>query len=326
MKTVVLTVQAAFTARVLLQTEVLPELLRRGLKVVVLTSDPPLVRAYLDGRGFGGVAVEPIDHAAYARGEGRLLPALLRQARNIALPVTTLRDIGRMQWEDARRSGSFRILATTAAVLGLAGLMRRSLRLRRAVARLENRLDAPLAHEAFFARHDPAVVVTTSLGNFDHDRYLMREAKRRGARVAVYVLQWDNPTVRGQGCDLADLCIAWSEVMREELTGLHGLPAARIAVGGVPHYDYYRETAAPLPDRAALAALLGCDPRKRLILLATKSPNTFLNPDLAEGICRAIEDGRLPGDCPGGPPAPHLPPKKIEGESASRPSWPHGRR
>ena len=117
------------------------------------------------------------------------------------------------------------------------------------VVGLENILDAPRGHDLFFRKYQPDAVVVTSLGTFDEDRYLMREAERNGCRIISYVLSWDNTTVRGLGIGLSDKAIVWSNVMRDELIRLHKISAEKIIVCGVPHYDYYINEAVKIPTK-----------------------------------------------------------------------------
>ena len=298
MPTIALVVQQGFGARVLLQTEVLSTLVKAGARLVVLTSDAPTVGRYLRGRGLNDVAVEELDVEGYRRRPQGVLRYILRLARAYGVSTRTVDDTFRMQWKDTWRARSLGGLSLLVAIWLLTRAMRLSGSVMRAVVALENRLDAPDVHGAFFGEYRPDAVVVTSMGTFDEDRYVIREAKRHGARVVSYVLSWDNTTVRGLGVNLADRIIVWSEVMKEELVKLHRISPRRVAVDGVPHYDYYVTGKADADDRAELTRRFDVDPSKRLLLLGTKSPNTFLyNADVAEAICAAIREGRLPGDC-----------------------------
>ena len=96
------------------------------------------------------------------------------------------------------------------------------------VVGLENILDAPRGHDSFFRKYQPDGVVVTSLGTFDEDRYLMREAERNGCTIISYVLSWDNTTVRGLGIGLSDKIVVWSDVMRDELIRSHKISADKI--------------------------------------------------------------------------------------------------
>jgi len=298
MKTIVLVIQQGFSARILLQTEVLNTLLESGARVVVLTSDPATMERYLQSRGLSQVLVEQLDIARYQEQQKGRLGHLFRQVRRYAVNVKTVDDIFDMDWKDARARGNPRGLLVLALGWLVAQLMRSNALMMKTVVNLENRLDAPQVHDAFFEKYRPDVVVLTSMGVFDYDHYVIREAKRHGVRVISYVLSWDNTSVRGLGVNLSDQIIVWSDVMKDELVELHRIPAEMIAVAGVPHYDFYVNGQAHIMGKDELAKEFGFDPTRRLLFLGTKSPNAFLyNADIARVICEAIRDGRLPEDC-----------------------------
>jgi len=295
--TIVLVVQQGFGARVLLQTEVLPTLIKAGARVVVLSSDKSTTKRYLCARGID-IEVEEIASAEYQLQASAPIARALQLCRSYGLRSQTVDDHFKMQWKDALRLQSVRGMMFLGIVWVITRLMRRSRFVMKVVVGLENTLDCPRVHDSFFRKYRPDVLVVTSLGTFDEDRYLMREAKRNDCRVISYVLSWDNTTVRGLGIGLSDKVIVWSNVMKDELIRLHKISAEKITVCGVPHYDYYINEAVKIPTKEKLLKLFNLIPGQRLLLLATKSPNTFLyNPDIALEICHAIKDGRLPRDC-----------------------------
>jgi hypothetical protein len=296
--TVVLAIQQGFFARLMLQTEVLDTLLDSGVRVVVLTTDVPTVEEYLHNRGLSQIAVEQLPSDVYlAQARGRL-KGLLRRLRSYGVRTKTVDLNFEMDWKDALSARSLPMLGVLATTWLVSRLMRASGFAMRSAVGLENRLDTPNAMGVFFRRYRPRAIVVSSPGFFGNDCYLIREANRAGVRAISYVQSWDNTTVRGLGVNLADQHIVWSEVMKDELVTLHKIPKETVAVDGVPHYDFYVNRLAGNNDKEWLAAEFGFDPQKRLLLLGTKSPNTFLyNADVAEAICEAILDGRLPEDC-----------------------------
>lgn len=296
--TVALAIQQGFSARILLQTELLGTLLSAGARVVVLTSDAPAVRGYLEKRGLGQIPVEPMRLEGYAGSSAGRVSFLFRQFRSFAAADRTVDGILGMQWKDALGRRRPSEIAYLILITIVSRVMRVSAVAMKGMVWLENLLDAPDVHGEFFKKYRPDAVVLTSIGVFDDDRYVMREAKAHGARVVSYVLSWDNTTVRGLGTNLSDRVIVWSDVMKEELVRLHRIPPEKIFVDGVPHYDSYGGNGSGLMGKNELGNLFGLDPSKRILFVATKSPNTFLyNADVAGFLCDAIEDGRLPGDC-----------------------------
>ena len=298
MLTVALLLQQEVSTRVLLQTEVLDTLLAGKVRLVILTSDAEALRLYLRNRGFSQVPVEQVDVECYRAHAAGRFGAVLRMMRSFAVDGRTSDDIFAMQWKDARRRAKLVALSLLAFTKALSYLMRWSAVAMKFFVELENRVDAPSAHSEFFEKYRPAALVVTSLGTFNYDHYVMREARRHGVKVISYVLSWDNPTVRGLGTNLSSLVIAWSEIMKEELATLHRIPAEKIVIAGVPHYDYYVNGKRPILSKKELGELFGIDPQKHFLFLGTKSPNGYLyNVDIAQVICRAIIEGRLHRDC-----------------------------
>ncbi len=297
-KTIVLIVQQGFSARVLIQSDVLAELAAADCRLVVLTTDADAIRTYLDHRGMPHVAVEAMDTRAYERIHRSWANRVFRLIRAYALRVNTVDVNFEMRWKDLWIQRRILNLVQIFVIRFISELMRRSLDVAKAIVGLENRLFCPRAHDAFFRQYRPDIAVLTSMGTFDYDALLMREARRHHCGIVSYILSWDNTTVRGLGVNLNDSIIAWSQPMVEELTRLHRIPTDMITIGGVPHYDHYRKSSDRLQDRETLSGRIGFDPRKRIIFLCATSPNIYLcNTDVAELICRAIDDGRISDGC-----------------------------
>lgn len=298
MSTIAIAIQQGYGARVLLQTEVLDTLLDAGVDVVVLTSDPDAIRRYLDGRGLSDITVEQLDTRSYAkRGQGRRR-YLFRQLRAYGTRTRTVDDTFEMELKDTWRGRRPGGLTALLFVWLLTRLMRWNAAFMKWVVALENRWDSPRVHDEFFETYRPDALVLTSLGTFDYDHYVIREAHRHGVQVITYVQSWDNTSVQGLGVNLTDQVIVWSQVMRNELVKLHRLPSEKVAVEGVPHFDFYVNGKVEIETRGWLGKEFGFDPDKRIIMFAPRSPNTSLdNVDVARIICEAIRHGRLAGDC-----------------------------
>ncbi|MFH2004393.1 MAG: CDP-glycerol glycerophosphotransferase family protein [Bacteroidota bacterium] len=298
MSTIALIIQQGFGARILLQTEVIDTLVASGARVVVFTSDEIAVKRYLIGRGLPDVIVEKLAISGY-RKKGRFnLRGLFKSARSYALKCKTTDDIFEMAVKDAwTHRNAFQIVHLAASRL-ISRLMQADQRIMKAVVALENRFFSPRLNDRLFIRYQPDVAVFTSLGTFDDDQYIMREARRHNAKIVSYVLSWDNTTVRGLGVNLSDHIVVWSDIMKKELEHLHRIPGKKIFVGGVPHYDFYVKEGANELSKTALADLMGFNPDKKILFLATKSPNGYLyNADIADIICKSICNEELPEEC-----------------------------
>lgn len=298
-RTIALVVDQGFAARYLLRTEVLPALLRAGARVVIVSpnADEPYFREEFEKPG---VTLEQFDGSAYDALSRRRLHRLVRNVRwyvmNAAMDLHTV-DLryGLYRKNRPRRT----VLERTANALfdALVGALRRSRPLRRAWTRAEERLLRPRVHEALFRRLGVDTVVVTSLGVLGHDHYVMRDARGAGARVASVILSWDNTSTKGMPGATADRVVAWTERMRDELIGYTDVPAERIDVAGIAHFDIHTHRRG-LWSRAELFERLGLDPGRRLLLFAPRSPNKYpWNPDLVELLGRAVADETFPVPC-----------------------------
>ncbi len=126
------------------------------------------------------------------------------------------------------------------------------------------------------------------MGFFDFDQYLMREAKRHGAKIISLILSWDNTTTRGMGGAFADHVIAWTDLMKTELVQLHDIKPKNVFVGGVAHFDHYFREDSVYPRKQFLAKF-GLSEHRKIIFFATKSPTGFpWNPDVVEILADAV--------------------------------------
>ncbi len=293
---IVIAVHNGFSVRYMLQTDIFRELKRSGAELVILCqSDRELLRTYF---GAPGVAVESIP-AEIGQGfiKRNRLQRVLSAIRFFVLAgnVRTPESVYRAEALDARGRGGIKTYLVRAFLRGAILLARRSWLIRRAMLFLDSLL-MPREYVDFLERVKPDLVVTTSLGTFNYDQYVMRAARRRGVPVLSVILSWDNTTTLGYPAAHVDHVIAWTEIMRRELVEYNDIPLSKISVGGVAHFDgYFRDDAGY--DRAEVLKNLGCDPAKRTILVITRSPKNYaMNPNLAVILAKAIEEGGLPAD------------------------------
>jgi hypothetical protein len=294
---IALAVHQGFSIRYLMQTEILRTLKQAGCKLVVLAQDDPEYLASRFGEEKLRYVTVPWSVGRQFANRSRLERALnfirhythrgfIRVSEHhywIAVRDGRLFERGPVWW---LRHALFR-----AAILAA----RRVHALRRLMLWGLGRY-VPQEHIDTLKALKPDLIVTTSLGTFDYDQYVMRAADRLGIPVVSVVLSWDNTTCRGYPGAQPWHVIAWTEEMRRELIEHNDVPPEQISVCGIAHFDpYFRPD--PDYDRAAFMTALGLDPAKRTVLVATKSPNTYAyNPNLAAILGRAVADGRLPAD------------------------------
>lgn len=296
--TVMLACLNGFSVRYLLRSDVLRGLKEAGAQCVVLfggADDPAFIREFADDQ----VVVRKLRNEAYRDYEKRR--PWLRFLKNIK------RFSLNGRYDTATLDNSFNVYARTAR--GLAqhlyvalqrvciAALRRAGWLRRAIVAAECRWAAPAIHDDVFREFRPDVLVVTTLGYLDYDNYLMREARRHGARIVSVILSWDNPSSKGVGGAWADHVITWTDVMKKEIVEYHDYPPARVSVGGVAHFDDYARPERLL-SRDEFLREFDLDPDRRTIFFAAKTPSHYpWNPEIIEIIAQAIEAGRFSRPC-----------------------------
>ena len=167
---------------------------------------------------------------------------------------------------------------------------RNSSLLRKLVLWIEHKFFTPDVHSDVFEKYRPDLLVVSSLGTFDYDQFLMREARSRGIPSVSVVLSWDNTTTRGMPGAVPDHVVAWTGEMKKELINQNDIPPQKIFVGGIAHFDHYYKEGTFLTKKE-LCKRLGLDKDKKILFFVTKSPNGYAwNAEIAEMILRSIND------------------------------------
>ncbi|MCJ7565029.1 MAG: hypothetical protein MUP52_10635 [Candidatus Aminicenantes bacterium] len=276
-KTVFIAVNMGFSARYLLRTDILHRLLEKRTRVVILTpnAEEPYFREEFEKQG---AYVEKYefekcrDYYTSSR-----IQRFFRTVRWHTLPGISKESILYARFKvfkkESRKTG-WKGRIQYYFVAFVRALLLRSVFLRKAFLEMECHLFTGHLHRKLFERYQPSLLVTTSLGYFDYDQYLMREAKRHGVKVAAIILSWDNSSSKGLPAAKTDRVIAWSDFMKAELMKYYEVPPKQIFVGGIAHFDPYFHPEALL-SREALFAKYGMDPRRKLIFFGTRSPNKY---------------------------------------------------
>jgi hypothetical protein len=297
-KCILLAVHQGFQARYLLRTDVLRGLKKRFERVVILTpnADEEYFRREFQK---DNVTVEFFDlekcEQYLKKSKGQRFFILLRSfVLNGKWGIQTVDDHYQLYLRENPPKNSqekWRIRFLHILVKS----HRASKTLRRFSLALENRIFRPEIHRAIFTKYKPDIVVTTSLGNIGggFDLFIMREAKKHGAKIVAIILSWDNTTGKGLGGVIPDHTIAWTEIMKEELIRYHDFPPEKISIGGIAHFDIYHQKEHILP-KETLFQTLRLEPAKKLIFFATKSPTSYpWNADIVRIIAEAIGRGDI---------------------------------
>ena len=130
-----------------------------------------------------------------------------------------------------------------------------------------------------------------------HDNFIMREARSCGIKVLSVILSWDNTSTKGMEGAVSDSYVVWTETMKEEITSFFDVSRDKIFVSGSVIFDSYYRNHNPW-NYNRLCTKYGLDPKRKLIVVGTKSPSSYpYNPDVVEIIAKAIADDLLCFPC-----------------------------
>jgi len=173
-------------------------------------------------------------------------------------------------------------------------LMRRSRPLRRAVIRAQNRY-TPNIYADLFEKYRPGLVVGRTPG-WRTDRYILREAARRGVRTAAVTVGWDNPSSYAMSGAPVDYITCWSEIQKEEYVLGSDWDPKRVFIGGIPAYDGYFRREWLIP-RDEYFRLHGLDPNRKLLSYACSFETLHPNFPNMKAIADLVHNGQLAEPC-----------------------------
>ncbi len=285
-KSIGIVIEQGFGARIFLQTRILESLTKSGLNPVILTTGPQSIRKYLDNKGMQNIQVHEFKTEEYKELRNSFFYNLFKYIRLFALKTRTSRDFLKIERKDAFANNNINRKIFFILISGMVQLAKLHPVFMYWIIKLENTIFRTNSNYDFFKSHNPIALVTSSIGTFDHDAFILREAKLHNIPTISYVLSWDNTSVRGYGVNLSDKILSWSKVMQDELINLHNIDKSIITTVGVPHYDAYQDT---LWSKEELYSSMDIPLDKKLIFFGTKSPNTFkANMDIASTITKWI--------------------------------------
>jgi hypothetical protein len=275
-----------------LQSDVVTKLLDAGVEVVVLTDDD-LIEQVQTRFGRPGLIVEGLRLAELRKYEATVRPTMqwwlhfLRRAgasNRINLEAV---DGFICQVEDEahpRRKKLFPFMRTFVYV------MRRSVVLRRMVLRAQNRFIPDVYHD-LFENYQPDLVVAATPG-WRLDRYLLREAAKRGVTTATVIVGWDNSSSYSLPGAPVDWATCWSDIQKKEMVWGSDWSPDRVNIGGIPSYDGYIRGTWLLP-KDEYFALHNLDPNRKLISYASSFVSFSPDTQNVEALARLVSEDQL---------------------------------
>ena len=277
-KTIFLLIHQQFTTRYLLQTDIFKRLKEFGHRIVIITPN-----AADEGfcRDFGGkdIFIEQFEYEKIEAVRKKRVYQYFLKTRRFTLPWNL--DISTLKLKEKFLRQGLNGQSITKKLFQLlplltAKILRRSRLLRDAFVRMESILLLGNFHQKLFEKYNPDLLVLNDLGTIDISNFIMREARSCGVPIVSVILSWDNLTAKGIGVVKPDYAIAWNANMRFELENYHEIPAKRIYIGGIAHFDrYFREENPHTRTVENFKNELGISENKRILFFGTASPSWF---------------------------------------------------
>jgi hypothetical protein len=279
-----------------LQSDIVPCLLDAGVEVVVLTEDNTR-QAIAERFARPGLTVEGLRLDQVAQYTRRVSPTVqrwldfLRRAGaagkiNLAVVDAYIQQV--KSEAHARRRQLFPLMESVAR------LMRRAYPLRRALVNYQGRY-TPDIYADLLDKYQPALVIAGSPG-FRQDRFILREAAKRGITTAAAIISWDSSSSYGLPGAKVDWITCWSEIQKSELVGGADWRPERVNVSGMPPYDSYTRGDWLMP-RDEYFRLHGLDPGRRLLSYASSFVSWSPNIQNVEALADLVVSDQLSAPC-----------------------------
>jgi hypothetical protein len=278
-----------------LQSDLIPTLLAAGVEIVVLTDDDTkdkiASRFARQGLTFEGLRLKQANQFATTF-QPRLqwLLAYLRRVGGSKRINTEAMDSH--IWEVwAENSWKFRLGIWIPSALVIL-LLRNFAWARKLLVRMQNRFTpTPGLYTDLFDKYHPDMVIASTPG-WRLDRYLLREAARRGVRTATVIVGWDNSSSYNiPGADV-QWATCWSRLQKDELVYGSDWNPAHVHIGGIPSYDGYFHKQWLMP-RDEYFKLHGLDPNRKLISYASSFVHFAPNFPNIEALAKLVSSDSL---------------------------------
>ena len=173
-------------------------------------------------------------------------------------------------------------------------ILRKNRAARQLLARAQQRY-TPSIYADLFERYQPKAVVASTPG-WRFDRYVLREAARRGIPTGAVIVGWDNPSSYRLPGAPVQFINCWSEIQKRELVLGSDWQPDQVNIGGIPTYDgYFRKTW--LMPKHEYYALHHLDPQRKLLTFACSFVTFSPNIRNVETLARMVASKSLAEPC-----------------------------
>jgi hypothetical protein len=138
----------------------------------------------------------------------------------------------------------------------------------------------------------PDLLVSTYPVN-PHEGILLFNANKENINTAIHLLSWDNITSKGHFFSLADYYLAWGPFMHSEFMEKYNIPAEKIFITGVPHFDLHTQHADDNSIKSVLKRF-NLDANKPYIVFGMSSPRFVPGEiDIVEFLAKQINQNEF---------------------------------
>jgi len=265
----------------IIQTDLLGKLAKKGFSVGVLTPDTTdeVLVEYCQSAG-----IQLWEYAPKAsRWEGeylRLRKYLFENVRkNPALWEKHLRDKF-----NGKKSRSFARIRPYLYLL-IHDFLRVIPWMKKVLVRIEQQTLKDKKSNELLNRINPRWLISTYPVNLVEGRLLQQANNKQGTKTVIHLLSWDNITCKGRFPALADKYICWGAIMEGELKSYYNVAGDDIIVCGVPHFDLHVQVGNKVTNKD--------DSSKKYLFFAMSSP--YFAPheiDIVEWLAEEVGKGR----------------------------------
>ncbi|MHC1740431.1 MAG: hypothetical protein AB9897_04900 [Anaerolineaceae bacterium] len=295
-KTVFISADHGLAIIYFLQSDVVKTLLAANVRVILLTDDG-LIDQIQNRFGQPGMIVEGLRYKTCQQYANTHQPAL-QYWSNFLRRVGTSNRINTEAMDSHIQQVSAEVQGKQRLALPVARAaiwcLRHSKAARQWLVRWQMRF-TPEIYADLFEKYQPDLVVSSTYG-WRNDRYLLREAARRGVKVGAVIVGWDNPSSYGIPAAPLDFVTCWSEIQKKELVDGSDWEPEKIAIGGIPSYDGYfrREWLIPKDEYYRMH---GLDPKRKLISYASSFVSFSPNYQNVEALANLVSNDELNEPC-----------------------------
>jgi hypothetical protein len=270
-----------------LQSDVVPTLLNAGVEIILLTDDAlkEKIQAQFAQPGLIIKGLRLDKAKAYFQKEHNSiqwwLDFLRRAGASNRINLQAVDSY--IQQVEAEAHTRRRLLFPL--MKGVTGVLRHSRAARRYLVNAQEHF-TPDIYGDLFERYRPDLVIASTPG-WRYDRYLQREATKRGVPTAAAIVGWDNTSSYSLPGSKVEHVTCWSEIQKQELVDGSDWAASRVNIAGIPSYDgYFRRMW--VVHREEYFRLHDLDPQRKLISHACSFVSFSPNIQNVEALARLV--------------------------------------